>query len=184
MLLSLICLPVRNNLFAGQMWLTRVKTSNFRCNFHEVLGISKVSCPRKKKRKKKYWPQKKKKMIFPRSMSAECGGCGKSSHPNSCNFSFSFFFFFFSFACFAIFERARCLARIQCCYRLINHVIYQRWPTRILPIEYAAFSRSNAFVCDTFLTNLSPFFLISCTKLLSILSFKLPFKFPCLLFYC
>lgn len=52
MLLSLICLPVRNNLFAGQMWLTRVKTSNFRCNFHEVLGISKVSCPRKKKEKK------------------------------------------------------------------------------------------------------------------------------------
>lgn len=104
-------------------------------------------------------------MIFPRSMSAECGGCGKSSHPNSCNFSFSFFSFFFSFACFAIFERARYLARIQCCYRLINHVIYQRWPTRILPIEYAAFSGFNAFVCDTFLTNLSPLFLISCTKL-------------------
>lgn len=183
MLLSLICLPVRNNLFAGQMWLTRVKTSNFRCNFHEVLGISKVSCPRKKKEKKSIGRRRRRRWYSHGACPRNVVGVVKVPIRIRVIFP-SLSFSFFSFACFAIFERARCLARIQCCYRLINHVIYQRWPTRILPIEYAAFSRSNAFVCDTFLTNLSPFFLISCTKLLSILSFKLPFKFPCLLFYC
>ena len=170
------------------MWLTRVKTSNFRCNFHEVLvGISKVSCPRKKKekKKKKYWIGRKRRRWYshgacPRNVV----GVVKVPIRIRVIFPSLSFFFFFSFACFAIFERARCLARIQCCYRLINHVIYQRWPTRILPIEYAAFSGSNTFVCDTFLTNLSPFFLTSCTKLLSILSSKLPFKFLCLLFCC
>lgn len=68
------------------------------------------------------WPQKK--MMFPRSMSTECGGCGKSSHPNTCNF----------FALALQYSDKRCLARIQCYYRLINRIIYQLWPTRILPI--------------------------------------------------
>lgn len=121
LLLSLMYLSARDLLRSScttSVALSR-KKQGFRCSSTKSSTFSKFLLCRKKVLD---WPQKK--MMFPRSMSTECGGCGKSSHPNTCNF----------FALALQYSDKRCLARIQCYYRLINRVIYQLWPTRILPI--------------------------------------------------
>ena len=112
--------------------------------------------------------------MFPRSVSAECSGCGKSSHPNSYIF-FSFPSFFF-FALALQYSDKRCLARIQCYCRLINRVIYQQRGRHEFFGSSMLFFETRAFVCIIFSTNLSAF-----SSLLLLTSFIFTF-YPCLWF--